>query len=616
MHEIVTVQFGDFANYTGSHFWNLQDECAGAGHEHGTAGEVDENILHQEACDSRGLVSWTPRLLILAARDSFAGGSLTGAPQACADSQAEAHGQAWSGRTQLHQAEQVKRSHFNELLDEDTDTADARDLESSGVSTAAQASRDSLLEEAAGRLNHPRAVKFWTDFTQVLLHPRAVVPLPGIWHGASTFEGFTQGSDILTREDREDFLDRARSLAEACDSPQGLQLLVEDLGGFGGLVADILSELRDSTATDTVLLFALRGSSHGPARSTLQGSAQTAWQLNEALSLAYLSSEASVMTPMAAPRDAASLPGLHWDPDQAFHTSALCAAALDSITHPFRTAPSPASPSAGPMTMAELMQLLIVGPAANLAAVCGLMPVPDLQIDSQSQEMDTRSSNICHSRAQAPPMASWTPGLRPACHDVLSESAVLRGPACGGLPASSKSAEDFLQTMSSDDGSRCPRQSFISTVGVNIPLPFPGIFNSRLLSTSDGAPGFANALAAGDLSALSGGSRPQCCSKMSYSMVTRWCASRAFMPYISEITMRMPGMSGGYLGRSILRSWNCGEDVVLESQEKLYELADAYRRISTDPYSSAQLPANASVSTSALAFRPTTARVAQGCPWQ
>lgn len=46
---------------------------------------------------------------------------------------------------------------------------------------------------------------------------------------------------------------------------------------------------------------------------------------------------------------------------------------------------------------------------------------------------------------------------------------------------------------------------------------------------------------AGDLSALSGGSRPQCCSKMSYSMVTRWCASRAFMPYISEITMRMPG---------------------------------------------------------------------------
>lgn len=41
------------------------------------------------------------------------------------------------------------------------------------------------------------------------------------------------------------------------------------------------------------------------------------------------------------------------------------------------------------------------------------------------------------------------------------------------------------------------------------------------------------------------------------------------------------GMSGGYLGRSILRSWDCGEDVVLESQEKLYELADAYRRISS-----------------------------------
>ena len=61
------------------------------------------------------------------------------------------------------------------------------------------------------------------------------------------------------------------------------------------------------------------------------------------------------MTPMAAPRDAASLPGLHWDPDQAFHTSALCAAALDSITHPFRTAPSPASPSAGTIAAASHM---------------------------------------------------------------------------------------------------------------------------------------------------------------------------------------------------------------------------------------------------------------------
>ena len=35
------------------YFEQLQDECAGAGHDHGTAGEVDENILHQEACDSR-----------------------------------------------------------------------------------------------------------------------------------------------------------------------------------------------------------------------------------------------------------------------------------------------------------------------------------------------------------------------------------------------------------------------------------------------------------------------------------------------------------------------------------------------------------------------------------
>ena len=61
-----------------------------------------------------------------------------------------------------------------------------------------------------------------------------------------------------------------------------------------------------------------------------------AWQLNEALSLAFLSSEASLYTPVAPPAHASQLPGLHWDPGQQFHTSAICAAALDNATYPFR----------------------------------------------------------------------------------------------------------------------------------------------------------------------------------------------------------------------------------------------------------------------------------------
>lgn len=63
-------------------------------------------------------------------------------------------------------------------------------------------------------------MNFWTDFNQVPLPAKAVFSLPGVWHSSTPFEGFAQGMGILTMEDKEDILDRARLLGEACDSPQ------------------------------------------------------------------------------------------------------------------------------------------------------------------------------------------------------------------------------------------------------------------------------------------------------------------------------------------------------------------------------------------------------------
>lgn len=77
-----------------------------------------------------------------------------------------------------------------------------------------------MLHAGLRHLNTPEAVNFWTDFTQVPLSTKAVFSLPGIWHGSTSFGGFAQGMGILTLEDREDILDRARLLGEACDSPQ------------------------------------------------------------------------------------------------------------------------------------------------------------------------------------------------------------------------------------------------------------------------------------------------------------------------------------------------------------------------------------------------------------
>ena len=82
----------------------------------------------------------------------------------------------------------------------------------------------------------------------------------------------------------------------------------------------------------------------------MQTEAKRLWKLNEALSLGILSPLASLYTPVAPPSTAPALKNLHWQPDRVFHTSALCAATLDSITLPYRLqSPSPTSPL-GPAT--------------------------------------------------------------------------------------------------------------------------------------------------------------------------------------------------------------------------------------------------------------------------
>jgi hypothetical protein len=56
---------------------------------------------------------------------------------------------------------------------------------------------------------------------QVVLHPRSVYQVPGVWHGVAQLEGFHPGVDLLHGEEaREEVLDRVRFFAEDCDSLQ------------------------------------------------------------------------------------------------------------------------------------------------------------------------------------------------------------------------------------------------------------------------------------------------------------------------------------------------------------------------------------------------------------
>lgn len=56
---------------------------------------------------------------------------------------------------------------------------------------------------------------------QVVLHPKSVYQVPGVWHGVAELDGFHSGVELLRGEAaREEVLDRVRFFAEDCDSLQ------------------------------------------------------------------------------------------------------------------------------------------------------------------------------------------------------------------------------------------------------------------------------------------------------------------------------------------------------------------------------------------------------------
>ena len=76
MREIITLQIGPFANWAGSHFWNVQDDARhpasydDAGEPVYDEGQADVNILYRSSGRTAG-GHLTPRLVLCDAADAL-----------------------------------------------------------------------------------------------------------------------------------------------------------------------------------------------------------------------------------------------------------------------------------------------------------------------------------------------------------------------------------------------------------------------------------------------------------------------------------------------------------------------------------------------------------------
>lgn len=306
MHEIITLQFGQQANYLGTHYWNTQESYFtygdGASEE---PSPVSHDISFRPGIAPDGSDTYTPRALLYDLKGAF--GTLR-RENALYEIQQEVdpmQQNPWGRQATEMRLPRIEPSPYQQALDAGSELP--------ALST--------------------ESVRFWSDYNHVFYHPKSIVQLNEYEVNSSLmpFERYATGEELFASLDREhDLLDRdLRPFLEECDHFQGLQIFSGTDDAWGGFTARYLERVGDELGKCSRWVFALEeGKQTSRERRMLQLS-------NAAQSMHSVVPHSSLYIPLS------TLPGhlpsnVTVDSSSRWHTSALQAAIVESLTLPAR----------------------------------------------------------------------------------------------------------------------------------------------------------------------------------------------------------------------------------------------------------------------------------------
>lgn len=552
MREVVTVQVGGFANFVGSHFWNFQDELLGLTDDPGAdpvfrTAALDMDVLYRAGETHQGVASYCPRLVSVGSRGSL--GSLSssgtlGSSSAAAD---EPNIFTWSGKVTKSVAKPHERNLFLQSLSEEEQNPSSSD----GQSNASVEDKDLVA-------NLENGVKFWTDYSKVQYHPQSLYELYGSWTDFERFDNYGTAKEVVSEwSQMEEMNERLRFFVEECDHIQGIQFLVDDSGGFANVAAQFLESIVDDYTNTPVMLYCVRNpDSYGSSRNQRETIIRS---LHDAVSLSKLSYYCNLMVPIGLPSLSYLSPLLSIKDEKHFHSSAICAAALHSLSVPFRLQHmGPASDlahSSGKLDIGELVHILSDQGRQNMITALDVaMPAPSL-----TDRKDLR--NIQRS------LHSLTPEISDEDEDPYAvESMVVHGVLdAGGKRASISQVKESI--CSALEG-RATKPKFshlsVSPCPLPIPLPFPSIFSSSVGQQGE-ILGTSHAEGARPRGPLAVGSVP---------MAARLRSSSAIAPFIERrsASLQRLGVARGTLGSQVLYDWGFGREEVEDMAEHLAKM--------------------------------------------
>ncbi|XP_063924432.1 protein misato-like [Zophobas morio] len=293
-NEILTLQFGHYSNFIGTHWWNIQESSFQ--YDPDNPSEINHDILYREGLTLKGDVTFTPRLLLVDLKGSLKAlpedGELYEAAQEDTD----------TSPFEIVAEQKQEKIDFQKDLDQGLQTKKIYDLDNDA--------------------------HVWSDFLYTRFHPRSVNVVKDYQHSDehTPFDIFPLGTNLWKKDQfSEDFVDKIRNYIEECNNFQGFHVLLDAMDGFSGLSTSCLEYIRDEYDTKSVFSFPVNVdlSSKNPLNL-----------LSLALCVDGLNEHSSLFTPLSTKSRRFDL--LSFKPDLPYHSSAILAATLDTVTLNYR----------------------------------------------------------------------------------------------------------------------------------------------------------------------------------------------------------------------------------------------------------------------------------------
>eukprot|EP00095_Tigriopus_kingsejongensis_P009981 maker-scaffold17_size721972-snap-gene-6.24 protein:Tk09981 transcript:maker-scaffold17_size721972-snap-gene-6.24-mRNA-1 annotation:"unknown" len=462
---IVSVHVGHYANHVGSHLWNIQE----ANFAYEGQSETCHDILYREGLTLNRQVTFTPRVINVDRQ-----GALGALPQ-FGDlyeplTVPKVAGLLWTGATVVQKEEPLKKNPFQLELDS-LNNASEKDLCEVGTSRR-EAKKDYSLDEE---------VRTWSDYLYGRFHPKSNVLLRDYQHKNTLkpFDVFNLGLEAWKEDVGEEIEDRIRFFVEDADSVQGFHILTDDFDGFGGITAGLVDYLEDEFGNKTRLVFPTSPPAY-PEYSGILGSTRL---LNSMLSLSSQVEGSSALTPLTLAKDTfvlpnghRKLPSIQYKPNLMYHSSAIVASVLDSLTLPWRA-------NEKPTRIYDVVNGLN-GYGRKICAAKAKFPFVlnpgEYLVDVLQKKQD---------------LTSLLPGIGQESGSVNAQSLVMRGLDRSLLkPADfernqmfvnhpflgSKSIEEALEQYLAEQYERCPSVVHTFKTGASVSRPYPDLFDARL----------------------------------------------------------------------------------------------------------------------------------------